>query len=61
MTDMAIGTDEVFAPYRGRVLEDMIIDLLKKVDTMGTTALVKQNYGYSTTEAVKFVEKLSGS
>jgi hypothetical protein len=45
----------------GKALDDMILDRISKGDIMDANNLAKQHYGYSTTEAKKFIDDLMNS
>ncbi|MCP4046658.1 MAG: hypothetical protein GY732_11805 [Gammaproteobacteria bacterium] len=44
-----------------KALDDMILDRVMKGDTTDAITLVKQHYGYSTTEAKLFIDELTGN
>ena len=56
--EIKIVTDSSKDDLSGKELEDMILDRIARGDKFDARALVKKHYGYSTTEAVKFVDDL---
>ncbi len=44
----------------GKELDDMILNRITKGDIMDAIHLARQHYGYSTAEAKKFIEEMSG-
>lgn len=57
-TDIKIESDST-GNLKGKALEDMILDRVIKGDTIDAITLVKQHYGYSTTDAKKFIDELT--
>jgi hypothetical protein len=58
--EIKIVTDSSKDGLNGKELEDMIIERIERGDHFDARRLVKKHYGYSTTEAVKFIEEMTG-
>lgn len=58
--EIKIVTDSSKDGLSGKELEDMIIERIERGDHFDARRLVKRHYGYSTTEAVKFIDEMSG-
>ncbi|RKZ43718.1 MAG: hypothetical protein DRQ58_12220 [Gammaproteobacteria bacterium] len=56
-SDIKIESDST-GDFKGKVLDDMILDRVVKGDTMDAMALVKKHYGFSTTDAKNFIDEL---
>lgn len=59
-SDIKIESDST-GDFKGKALDDMILDRVVKGDTMDAITLVKKHYGYSTTDAMKFIGELMDS
>ncbi|MBL1141557.1 MAG: hypothetical protein HND53_05935 [Proteobacteria bacterium] len=57
--EIKIVTDSSKDGLSGKELEDMILDRITRGDHFDATHLIKRHYGYSTTDAVKFIKEIS--
>ncbi len=58
-TDLKLDSDSTSDSLKGKELDDMILDRVSKGDRFDAMTLVKKHYGYSTTEAKKFIDELA--
>ncbi len=59
--EIKIVTDSSKDGLSGKELEDMILERISRGDNFDARRLVKRHYGYSTTEAVKFIDELTNN
>jgi len=57
--EIKIDSDSAVDLLKGKDLDDMILDRISKGDTFDAIALVKEYYGYNTTEAKRFIDELT--
>jgi hypothetical protein len=57
--EIKIDSDSTVDLLKGNDLDDMILDRISKGDTFDAIALVKEHYGYNTTEAKRFIDELT--
>jgi hypothetical protein len=56
-SDIKIESDST-GDFKGKALDDMILDRVVKGDKIDAIALVKKHYGFSTTDSIKFIGEL---